>query len=334
LSIDGKKVDDLLIYLKNKTILRMKKISFILPIFNESGNIPKLWKELQILQKSLTKYEIEYIFVDDFSTDDSFAQLESISKSSNKSVIVLKFSRNFGHQIAVTAGQDIATGDVIIIMDTDLQDPPSVCIDLVKKWEEGYEVVYAQRKTYKSSFAKKLPAFLFYRLMKNIANVDIPVDTGDFRLISKRVNDEMKKYKEKSRFLRGISSLVGMKQTAVLFDRGERFSGKPGYTFGKSLKLAFDGITGFSVAPLRLISFTGALIAICGFLFGLGYIIWALYTKNAIVGWSSVMSSIYFLGGIQLIMTGIIGEYIGRIYIQTIDRPLYTIEQVVSSKIK
>lgn len=305
-----------------------KLISFILPIYNEQGNIPKLYEELESVRDQIKEeYDVEYIFVNDASKDKSLEFLKDLHRYNPKEVKVLSFSRNYGHQIAVTAGQDAAKGDAIIIMDSDLQDPPSVSLDLIKKWEEGYDVVYAQRRKYKSNFFKEKSAFLFYRLMARIAQVHIPVDTGDFRLLSKRVNDEMKKYKEKSRFLRGISSLVGFKQTAVLFDRSDRYAGKPGYTIIKSFKLALDGITGFSTIPLRFISVVGVVIALSSIVFGSLYIIIALITGMTISGWASIMSAIYFLGGVQLVMLGILGEYIGRIYIQVLDRPLYTLEE-------
>ena len=310
----------------------MTLISFILPIYNEEGNIPKLWQELEGLQKKLAgKYEVEFVFVNDGSRDNSINILKDLQKKHSKFIKVIDFTRNYGHQIAVTAGQDYANGDAIIIMDTDLQDPPLVCLDLIQKWEEGFDIVYAQRRKYKTNFVKEISAFIFYRLLKKIASVDIPVDTGDFRLISKRVNDEMKKYKEKSRFLRGISCLTGFSQTAVMFDRSERFSGKPGYTFIKSFRLALDGITGFSLIPLKMITILGMILAIGSILFGLIYIPITIFTQINYSGWASLFSGIVFLGGIQLLTLGVIGEYIGRIYIEVLDRPLYTIAEVIET---
>jgi polyisoprenyl-phosphate glycosyltransferase len=306
----------------------MKKVSFILPIYNESGNIDKLWTELKNLRAEVTKkfkFDSEFIFVNDASKDDSLEKLHTIYAANKDFVKVLSFSRNYGHQIAVTAGQDIAAGDAIIIMDSDLQDPPMVSLELIAKWLEGYDVVYAQRRRYKTNFIKQTTAFVYYRLMAKIASIDIPVDTGDFRLISKTVNDEMKKYREHARYLRGISSLVGFRQTAVKFDRSDRFAGKPGYTFQKSLKLAFDGITGFSLVPLRLITTFGALFSGLSFLFGFGYILYSIYNGHSSAGWASLLAAIIFLGGVQMLMLGIIGEYIGRIYIESLNRPLYTI---------
>jgi polyisoprenyl-phosphate glycosyltransferase len=307
----------------------MSLISFVLPIYNEEGNIPALWQEMLNLKTKLaSKHKVEFIFVNDGSSDSSLAMLIDLYHKNRNEVRVINFSRNHGHQIAVTAGQDIAEGDAIIIMDTDLQDPPETCLDLISEWEKGIDIVYAQRTHYKTNFVKQTCAWAFYRILKSIASVDIPVDTGDFRLISKRVNDEMKKYPEKARYLRGISSLVGFKQSCVEFRRNDRFSGKTGYTFVKSLKLAIDGITGFSVFPLQLISILGMIFAACGFLFGFGYIIYSIFARSYSNGWASLMAVIVFMGGIQMVMLGLIGEYLGRVYVQVLDRPLYTVDKI------
>lgn len=309
----------------------MPLVSFVLPIYNEADNIPKLWEELSKLKEEIQKnwpdYQLEFIFINDGSKDNSYQLLKNIYLENSGLVKVINFSRNYGHQIAVTAGQDIAKGEAVIIMDTDLQDPPMLCLDLIKKWQEGYDIVYAQRKKYKTNFLKEFSAFIFYRLMSKIANVDIPVDTGDFRLISKRVNEEMKKYKEKNRFLRGISCLVGFSSTAVQFDRSPRYKGKPGYSFAKSLRLAIDGITSFSLFPIRIITTLGISFAIFGFIFATFYVTYSINTKTAVAGWPSLIFTIFFVGGTQLIMLGILGEYIGRIYIEVLDRPLYTIAE-------
>jgi polyisoprenyl-phosphate glycosyltransferase len=313
----------------------MPLISFVLPIYNEEKNIPRLWDELQIVELQIKQigsdgsFKCEYIFVNDGSKDNSFGELTKLFESNKDKVKVVNFSRNFGHQIAVTAGQEHTSGDAIIIMDTDLQDPPETCLDLIGQWQKGFDIVYAQRSHYKTNWFKQLCGWGFYRVLKSIASVDIPVDTGDFRLISKRVNDEMKKYGEKAKYLRGISSLVGFKQACVQFKRSDRFEGKTGYTFIKSLKLAIDGITGFSVFPLQLISILGTIFAGFAFVFGIFYIIYSLLTGNTTGGWASLMITIIFMGGVQMIMLGLIGEYVGRIYVQSLDRPLYTIDEVL-----
>ncbi len=302
-----------------------KLISFIFPIYNEAETIPQLYVEvLKAIKPLEPTYDVELIFVNDGSKDDSISLLQDIQQVDTK-VKVIGFAANAGHQIAVTAGQDYATGDAVIIMDSDLQDPPQVALELIKKWEEGNDIVYARRRSYKTHPVKKFYAFLFYRLLKKIASVDIPVDTGDFRLLSKRVNTEMKKYKEKSRYLRGMTSLMGYKHAFVEFDRGERFAGATNYPFKKSLKLALNGITGFSTFPLGLITTTGIGLAMLSFVGGFFYILISLSTNNNVSGWVSLMSVTLFVSGIQLFMLGIIGEYIGRIYTEVLDRPLYTI---------
>ncbi len=314
----------------------MSIISFVLPIYNEAQNIPQLWAEMQLVEKQIiqnnSNHSCEYIFVNDGSSDNSLDELLKIYHKHTNKVKVANFSRNHGHQIAVTAGQDLTQGDAIIIMDTDLQDPPETCLDLITEWEKGFDIVYAQRSHYKTNFVKQTTAWAFYRILKQIASVDIPVDTGDFRLISKRVNNEMQKYPEKARYLRGISSLVGFKQSCVQFRRNDRFCGKTGYTFMKSLKLALDGITGFSVFPLQLISITGFIFAFLGFLTGFVYIVSSLVFGYHTQGWASLMAAVIFLGGIQMIMLGLIGEYIGRIYVQVLDRPLYTLDKIWDKK--
>lgn len=308
-----------------------QKISFVLPIYNEEENVHRLWEELQKLKNNINlkypqqKFLYEFVFVSDGSKDNSENLLREINQNHYEEAKVVIFGRNFGHQIAVTAGQDNATGDAIIIMDTDLQDPPEVCLDLIEKWLEGYDIVYAQRKTYKVPITKKIPAFLFYRLMAKIAHVEIPKDTGDFRLISKAVNDEMKKFPEKSRFLRGISFLTGFSEIGVQFDRADRHAGKPVYTLAKSMKLAIDGITSFSLFPIRLVTMVGLSFSVLSMIFGVLYITYALFTKQNVSGWPSLMFAIIFTGGVQMLMLGIIGEYIGRIYTQVLDRPLYTV---------
>ena len=307
----------------------MQTISFVLPIYNEQDNIPKLWEELCDLRSKIEKeFSLEFIFVNDGSSDNSINELIKINEANKGVVKIIDFARNHGHQIAVTAGQDIAQGDAVIIMDTDLQDPPETCLELIKEWQKGFDIVYAQRSKYKTNFFKQTCAWAFYRILKKIASVDIPIDTGDFRLLSKRVNEEMKRYTEKSRYLRGITSLIGFKQTSVQFSRSDRFSGKPGYTFTKSLKLALDGITGFSVFPLQLISFVGMIFSVFGFGIGLLYVAYSLIIHSTADGWASLMFVIIFTSGIQMLMLGLIGEYLGRVYVQSLDRPLYTIDKI------
>lgn len=305
-----------------------KLVSFIFPIYNEEGNIELLYKTISELLKKNPAYEYELIFVNDGSRDKSIELLKDLHKKDTR-VKVLDFSRNFGHQIAVTAGIDYAKGDAVIIMDSDMQDPPSVSFELIKKWEQGYEVAYAQRRTRKDTFFKKLTADLFYRTLEKLADINIPRNTGDFRLMDRKVVDQLKRFKEHNRFLRGMVSYIGFKQIAVQFDRDERHAGETGYPLKKMLKFAADGIFSFSTTPLRLIRNFGYFIAFLAF----AGIIYALLMKVlvpevTIEGWTFIVISILLVGGIQLIMLGVLGSYIGRIYTEAQDRPLYMISSV------
>lgn len=296
-------------------------------MYNEQENVQELWRRMHsVLQAVSQNYRYEIVFVNDGSKDSTLEQLSNLYRKNSEVIKVISFAKNYGHQIAVTAGQDAAKGDAIIIMDSDLQDPPEVALELIKKWEQGADIVYAKRRTYKTHPLKKFFAWSFYRILKRIAQVDIPVDTGDFRLLSKRVNDEMRKYKEKSRYLRGMTSLMGYQSDFVEFDRGERYAGKTNYPFRKSLKLALDAITGYSTFPLKFISNLGIYLSVFAFAFGFVYILWTLASGTAISGWLSLMSVILFFFGITMLMIGILGEYIGRIYTEVLDRPLYTVD--------
>jgi dolichol-phosphate mannosyltransferase len=311
----------------------MKLISYIFPIYNEADNIALLHKTVTEVVKPLKKkYEFEFIYINDGSKDDSLKELEKLHKKDSSAVIV-DLARNFGHQIAVTAGLDVAKGEAVIIMDSDMQDPPKVSLELIEKWEEGYDVVYAQRRSRKDTIFKRATANLFYRTLHSLAEIDIPRNTGDFRLIDRKVVDEVKRYTEHNRFLRGMISNVGFRQTGVLFDRDERHAGETGYPLRKMLKFAADGIMSFSSAPLRLISRLGYIMSFLSVIF----IVYTLcvrlfYPTHAVEGWAFIVISIFLVGGIQLIMLGVLGSYIGRIYTETQNRPLYSIRNILRSK--
>lgn len=304
-------------------------ISYIFPIYNESGNIDLLYKTIKKVTSEIKdSYSFEYIFINDGSRDDSLDKLLML-QSKDESVVVIDFARNYGHQMAVTAGLDYAQGDAVIIMDSDMQDPPAVSLDLIKAWESGYDVAYAQRRSRKDTVFKKVTASIFYQSLEKVADIKIPRNTGDFRLISRKVVDELKRYKEHNRFLRGLVSHVGYKQVAVLFDRDERHAGTTGYPFKKMVKFAADGIFGFSSAPLKAISQLGyfmAALSILGACYALAIRIF--FPNYAVEGWTFIVISIFLVGGIQLIMLGVLGGYIGRIYTEVQGRPLYSVNNV------
>ncbi|WP_066507091.1 glycosyltransferase family 2 protein [Rufibacter sp. DG15C] len=300
-------------------------ISVIVPIYNEEKNLPELYRRLQDTLISLD-LPYELIFVNDGSKDNSLLHLLRLSQEDN-SVFYVNFSRNFGHQIAVMAGLDACRGACAVIIDGDLQDPPELISELYQKHQEGHEVVYAKRATRNGdSFFKKATAKLFYRLLRASTATDIPLDTGDFRLIDRKVIDYLKQMPEQNKFLRGQIAWLGFRQTHVLFDRDSRKHGTSGYSLGKMLRFAMDGITGFSDAPLQFVTRLGFTISALSFLI----ILYAVYSHfvlhRTITGWTSLIISSMFIGGVQLISVGIIGEYVSRINRNVLNRPLYIVQ--------
>ncbi len=315
----------------------MIKLSVVIPIYNESKIISELHqrliKTINLLEVELNilANEMEIIFVNDGSKDDSLSQLISLTKT-NSYYKVVNFSRNFGHQKAVTAGIDVSKGEHVVLIDADLQDPPEFIIDLYKKQLEGYDVVYAVRSKRKGeSLFKTATAKVFYRLLFKMTDIKIPVDTGDFRIMRRNVVDVLKQMPETHRFIRGMVSWVGFKQVGLEYERQERFAGETKYPFKKMFVFAIDALTSFSSAPLKLASYFGFFVSLIGLL----GIVWVLYTKfftdSNISGWSSLMVTVLFMGGVQLLTLGIIGQYIGRISEESKTRPLYIIENIYSS---
>jgi len=301
--------------------------SVVIPVFNEEENLELLHRRLsKVLENLCQDYEI--IFVDDGSEDNSLEIMRKLRKISER-VKVISFSRNFGHQIAITAGIDYASGSAVIVMDADLQDPPEVIPRLVEKWREGCDTVYAIRESRKDPILKRAIAFVFYRLFQRMSDVDVPVDTGDFRLMSLRVVNILKSMPERNRYLRGLASWVGFDQARVRYARDERYAGERKYTLWQSTRLAFDGITSFSQLPLRLAIQLGLVVSIVGFLYTATIIILALVFGRVVPGWTTLMAAVLFLGGVQLIVVGIIAEYIGRIYVELQQRPLYLIKEKI-----
>ena len=306
-------------------------LSVVVPVFNESEVINKFYERMKEVMKSLDSLACEFIFVDDGSKDDSYNKLINLAIM-DPSIKIIKFSRNFGHQVAITAGIDNAKGDAVVIIDGDLQDPPEVIKQFVEKWREGYDVVYGIRERRDGESKIKLfTAAMFYRIMKRLTNVDIPVDVGDFRLMSKRMVQEFKQLRERDRYVRGLVSWVGLRQTGVYYHRDRRYAGETKYPLKKMFRFAVDGITSFSYVPLKFAMWFGYFTAFISFL----YVCYVLIQKilgNNVPGFTSIIMGIVFLGSVQLICLGIMGEYVGRIFNEIKQRPLYVIEEMHDSE--
>ena len=302
-------------------------LTVVVPVFNEGKTIDVFYTRMKKVVDSLSPMSYELIFVDDGSRDDSFARLTSLADRDDR-VLVVKLSRNFGHQIAVTAGVDAAQGDVVVIIDADLQDPPEVIPRMIEKWREGYDVVYGVReKREGETWMKLFTAALFYRIMKRITRIEIPVDVGDFRLMSRRVVDRFKLIRERDRFVRGLVSWVGFPQTGVLYNREKRYAGETKYPVFKMIKFSLDGITSFSHAPLKLATWLGYGVSLIALLYTV-IIIVEKFMGITVPGFASIMAGMLFLGGVQLICLGIMGEYVGRIFNETKGRPIYVLEEI------
>jgi len=306
-------------------------ISVVVPLFDEEANVSELIRRIgAILSRVCRTDTYEIVAVNDGSRDGTLAALRR-AQQLEPQLVVVDLSRNFGHQIAATAGLDTARGDAVILMDGDLQDPPELIEALLGKWREGFDVVYATRKTRKGeSFFKVQTAKLFYRTIRRLTNVSIPVDTGDFRLMSRRVVDALGQTREKHRFLRGLVSWVGFAQTGVEYERDARSAGETKYPLSKMLRFAIDGITSFSEIPLRFATYLGFIVSSVAFLYAAVVLVLKLLGLNE-PGYTSMMSIILFLGGVQLMTIGIAGEYLGRIYDQVKARPLYLLSSVERS---
>jgi len=298
--------------------------TIIAPIYNEIDNIQTLYTRVCEVMDS-TGEPWEFVMVDDGSLDGSTDAILELKKKDDKIVPVI-FARNFGHQIAVTAGLDYSQGKAVTIIDADLQDPPEVILALIEKWKEGYEVVYATRsKREGETWFKRFTASVFYRLIQRITDINLPMDTGDFRLLDRKVVDVMGGMREKHRFLRGMSVWVGFRQTGVEYERAERLAGETKYPLKKMFQLASDAITGFSYFPLQLATYLGFAFTGISFLAILALIILRLVGSQFLMGQAATLIAVMFLGGVQLLSIGMIGEYIGRLYDEAKGRPLYTV---------
>lgn len=307
-----------------------RKVAFVLPVYDEEANIAAFHAALVAATDQRPDLDFEFMYVDDGSKDASVEKVLAL-RAHDERVALIGLSRNFGHQLAVTAGLDAeADADAVVVMDTDLQDPPAVSLELIQVWESGADVVYAQRRTRKDSGFKRATAFGFYWLLDKLAAAEIPRNVGDFRLMDKRVVAEVAKFREQNRFLRGIVASVGFRQEAVLFDRDPRLAGSTGYPLKRMMKFAIDGILGFSTVPLQMITRLGLAISFLSMLVAVYVVaVKVLTPQNAVPGWAFLGVGMFLLGGLQLVMMGVIGSYLGRVYVEVQNRPLYSVSVVV-----
>jgi len=306
--------------------------SLVVPIYNEEETISEVYRRLQLVSARLDG-NVEFIFVDDGSRDRSLDLMRELHRR-DPSVRYISLGRNFGHQIAVTAGLRFTQGDAVIVMDADLQDPPELIPQMVEKWQEGFQVVYARRIMRRNeSWLKRALAYAFYRVLRFLTDVNIPSDTGDFCLMDRKVVDILNTLPERERYLRGLRAWVGFRQTDAPFERDVRFAGDVKYTFRKSLSLALDGIVSFSRVPLRIASYLGLLAAVFALIMIVLVIYWRILRQpGPLVGFTIITAAIFFFGAVQLLCLGILGEYLGRVYEEVKGRPIYTIKEVAGFK--
>lgn len=304
------------------------KYSFIVPVYNEEDTLGEMYRRVSAVMDQMDG-PVELILINDGSRDRSLELMRQLHEQDSR-VCYLSFARNFGHQTAVTAGLNFVRGQVIVILDADLQDPPELIPELVEQWRQGYEVVYAQRtQRRQESWFKRFTAYAFYRLLKRLADVDIPTDTGDFCLMDRKVVDILNSMPERNRYIRGLRSWIGFRQTAIRFQRDPRFAGEVKYTFSKSLALAINGLVSFSKVPLRISTYVGLFSALIAGLMIILVLYWRFsQPASPLTGYATIAAAIFFLGAVQLFSIGILGEYIGRIYEEVKNRPLYTLAEV------
>lgn len=304
----------------------MGKISVVIPAFNEEKSIKSLID--RVMNVDFAGHEKEIIIIDDGSTDQTVS-IALKQKSSYSGIRIVSLSRNFGHQMAITAGLDLSKGDAAIILDGDLQDPPEIIGQFIEKWQEGYHVVFGIRSKRKGeSKFKEISAKIFYRILSSLSDTKIPLDSGDFKLMDRKVIDALQKVREKNRYLRGLVSWVGFKQIGIYYERDKRFAGNSKFSFWKMIRFSLDGILSFSTKPLHLAVLTGFIFSVMSFIWFCFVILnYFMGFREIVTGWSSVIAAITFIGGLNLMFMGIIGLYVGRIFRESQNRPLYIIEK-------
>lgn len=299
------------------------KITILVPAYNEEKNLPLLVETLDSVTREIDDYQWEYLFVNDGSRDGTLQVLEDLYARRND-VSYVDLSRNFGKENAMLAGFDYADGDAMIIMDADLQDPPFIIRDMIAKWREGYDDVYARRKTRgRESWLRKQFSLMFYRILQSSSNLDVLSNVGDFRLLDRKCIDALKQLRESGRYTKGLFTYIGFRKTAVEFDRGDRAQGASSFNFGKLFALAIEGITSYTTAPLRLATIIGVMVSFLAFAYMVYVFVKALIFGDPVAGYPTLMTVILFLGGVQLLTIGIIGEYLGRVFNEVKQRPVY-----------
>ena len=312
----------------------MKTITLLIPVYNEESVLPQLFKRLDEFTKNTPNYQFEFLFINDGSTDKSFSIIAEQSKRDSR-ISYINLSRNFGKEIAMIAGIDHVKSDALVIIDADLQDPPELIQEMISYWEDGYDDVYARRNNRQGeTWLKKKTSQWYYRILQKSTNIPIQIDTGDFRLLDRRCIEALQKFRESQRNTKAIFSWIGYKKKEIFYDRDPRLSGQTKWNYRKLLNLAIDGITSFTTAPLRMATIFGFIISLIAFIWIIYLLVRPLFGVSTGAGYSSLMAVILFLGGVQLLSLGIIGEYIGRIFIETKNRPLYLIEEYHAGNIK
>lgn len=310
----------------------MKKITIIIPAYNEEESLPMLYERLNKLMEEMSNYEFEVLFVNDGSKDKTIDIIKNL-REKDKRICYVDFARNFGKEIAMIAGLDYATGDCVVFMDADLQDPPELIPELVKYWEEGYDDVYAKRRSRKGeTWLKKFTSKMYYRVLQHLTKVEIQEDTGDFRLLDRRCVNALKKLRESQRNTKSMFSWIGYKKKEVLYDRDPRVAGSTKWNYGKLIDLAIDGITSFTTSPLRLATFIAIPTFIVLFIYFIYVIAKTFVVHEAIQAFQAIILLILFFSGIQILLFGILGEYLGRIFNETKNRPLYLVNEYNGKK--
>ncbi len=310
----------------------IKLVTILVPAYNEQEVLHMLYERLKNIMDNLSSYRFEILLVNDGSKDNTLAVMKELRSMDNR-ICYLNLSRNFGKETAMIAGLDYAKGDCVIIIDADLQDPPELIPDMLKLWEEGYDDVYAKRKSRKGeSFLKKFTSKMYYKMLQSVTNIEIQKDTGDFRLLDRRCVEALKSIRESQRYTKGLFSWIGYNKKEILFDRDPRAAGKTKWNYGKLINLSIDGLTSFTTTPLRFSAVMGILVSLAGFIYMLAIIIKTIIYGIDVPGYSSTMVVILFLGGIQLIFLGVIGEYLGRTFNESKRRPIYFVERYNEEK--